>query len=260
MLLLDKSFYKKEKLFSFLPISFGLISGIAVFYFLYFFEAYGIQKGVSYSGHSHLFRSISFGVLTFTYLFFLESYVKSRFQVITLSKQFYWYLSLIVIGNQLIFLLFNFFWNWQEWNIEAYLLIQKEFPLMMFFPLSFYLMIQAFSKEKETKLSTYLFLKSDNNKDHLKVKMEDFLCAMSSGNYITITYKSNGIVKEHLIRKTLKKLEDELKDYPTIKRSHRSYLVNTSNIQLVKQIKGKFYLEILELIVPISKQYQKTFI
>ena len=45
----------------------GLISGFSVFYFLYFLDAFSIQKGISYSGHSHLFRSISFGLLTFVY-------------------------------------------------------------------------------------------------------------------------------------------------------------------------------------------------
>ena len=111
-----KKFYS-PRLF---PVILGFISGFSVFYFLYIFGAYGIQKGLSYSGHSHLFRSICFGLLTFSYLTAFEAWIKPKLNITRLGPAILWYLSLVLLGSQLIFLLFNFFWNWQEWNLEAY--------------------------------------------------------------------------------------------------------------------------------------------
>ncbi|MCB0705907.1 MAG: LytTR family transcriptional regulator [Saprospiraceae bacterium] len=255
----EVSIFKKllsPKLF---PVIFGLVSGFLVFYFLYFFEAYGIQKGLSYSGHTHLFRCLSFGALTFGYLTAFETWFKSKFHVTNFIYLALWYIGLVFLGSQLIFILFNFFWNWQEWNLEAYALIIKEFPLMMVLPLSFYLILKTITAPQKLKIS-YLSFQSENGKDQLKVKLQDFLYANSSENYIAISYYSNGESKQHLIRKPLKVLEQELKAYPEIQKSHRSYLVNSHNIQSVKQIKGKVYLKVKEASVPVSKQYQNHFL
>ncbi|WP_296705816.1 LytTR family transcriptional regulator DNA-binding domain-containing protein [Algoriphagus sp.] len=250
-----------NKLFSikFFPIILGLISGFSVFYFLYFFGAYGIQEGISYSGHSHLFRSLSFGVLTFAYLTAFEIWLKPKLDITSLRSSIMWYLSLVLLGSQLIFILFNFFWNWQEWNLEAYGFIMKEFPLMMVVPLSFYLVLKKITAPKNPNLS-YLSFQSENGKEQLKIKLQNFLYANSSENYITISYTLNGQSKHHLIRKPLKDLEQELKAYPEIERTHRSYLVNRLNIQAVKQLKGKVFLEVKGTSVPVSKQYQPQFL
>lgn len=130
---------------------------------------------------------------------------------------------------------------------------------MMVLPLSFYLILKKITNPKKPKLS-YLSFQSDNGKDQLKIKMQDFLYANSSENYITISYASNGQIKQHLIRKPLKELENELKAYPEIERTHRSYLVYRHNIQSMKQIKGKVYLDVRGTNVPVSKQYQNQFL
>ena len=242
-----------------LPLLLGLISGFSVFFFLYFFGAYGIQKGQSYSGHSHLFRSISFGVLTFFYLAVLEGLVRPRLKLNSLKARLFWYAIMILIGSQLIFILFNFFWNWQEWDAEAYLLIQKEFPLMMVLPLSFYLVLKKLITKNKTVIDFLLFC-SENGKDQLKIRLRDFLFANASENYVTIVYMSGETTRRHLIRKPLKVLEDELGDFPEIVRSHRSYLVNRHNIQNIRQVKGKVQLEFNDDIVPVSGSFRDEFI
>lgn len=237
----------------------SLIAGSSVFYFLYFFGAYGIQKGISYSGHSHLFRSVSFGVLTFAYILFFETWLKPRFKIKGIRKTIIWYGVLVLTGSQFIFLLFNYFWNWQEWNLEAYLLIQKEFSLMMMLPLLFYWAILSLLKPNKKEELKLLF-QSENGKDRLKIKEKDFLYACASENYVSITYISGQQQKTHLIRKPLKVVEEELKFYPEVVRIHRSYLVNRAQIQTVKQSKGKVLIEIGESGLPVSKNYQAAFL
>lgn len=130
---------------------------------------------------------------------------------------------------------------------------------MMLLPLSFYLAIKAIPKPKNLEGDYLLFL-SENGKDQLKIKLQDFLYANSSENYITIFYASNTEGKQHLIRKPLKVLEQELKPYPEIQRSHRSYLVNRLNIEAIKQYKGKVYVEINKNSIPVSKRFQEYFL
>ena len=242
-----------------LPVILGLISGFSVFYFLYFFGAYGIQKGLSYSGHTHLFRSISFGLLTFVYLTAFEGWIKPKLTFTRPNHSILWYLGLVLLGSQLIFILFNFFWNWQEWDLIGYGLIMKEFPLMMVLPLSFYLVLKRISALQKPKIS-YITFQSENGKDQLRLNPQYFLYANSSENYITIAYISDGQIKQHLIRKPLKALEQELKGYSEIERTHRSYLVNSLNIQSVKQDKGKVLLEVNGTSIPVSKQFQQQFL
>ena len=241
------------------PITLGLISGFSMFYFLYLFGAYGIQKGLSYSGHTHLFRSISFGLLTFVYLTAFEGWLKPKLTISRLSHAILWYLGLMFFGSQLTFLLFNFFWNWQELSIRSYGLIMKEFPLMMALPFSFYLILKRISTPQAPNIS-YITFQSENGKDQLRLNPQYFLYANSSENYITIAYTLDGQDKRHLIRKPLKALEQELKAYPEIERTHRSYLVNSRNIQAVKQVKGKVLLEVNGNCIPVSKQYQQQFL
>ena len=256
-----KDFIASKKLSSseLFPLILGLVSGFSVFYYLYFFEAYGIQIGISYSGHSHLFRSVSFGVLTFAYLTVFEIWVKPKWATRHIKYAVTWYLGLVILGSQLVFVLFNFFWNWQEWNLEAYVLIIKEFPLMMVLPFSFYLLFKKIITPKNPKIP-YLLFQSQNGKDKLKVKLQDFLFASSSENYVTISCALNGQIKDHLIRKPLKVLEQELKPYTEIQKSHRRYLVNRNNIQSVMQVKGKVYLIVMGENLPVSKQYQDLFL
>lgn len=255
-----RSYKKIERFTSKLWVLFlSFFLGFSVFYILYFFEAYGIQKGLSYSGHSHFFRSVSFGILTFVFWFLLEILVKPRFNVTKLKDQIIWYVILVLLGIQLTFLLFNFFWNWQEWNIQAYLLITKEYPLMIAFPLFFYLVLK--NKIRETVIKDdYLSFQSSNGKDKLKIKVQDFFYANASENYITIVYSSNKEFQKHLIRKTLKVLEEELKVNSQIVRCHRGYIVNSKNVQNIKQIKGKVSLDVGEASIPVSKQFHSHFL
>jgi hypothetical protein len=134
--------------FKYYPVLLGVLSGFLVFYFLYFLDAFGIQKGLSYSGHSHLVRSLSFGLLTFLYLAILETFLRPRLHITGLRQKMLWYVGLVFLGSHLIFLLFNYFWNWQEWDMVAYALILKEFPLLMILPLAFLLCHRSYFKKK----------------------------------------------------------------------------------------------------------------
>ena len=141
----------------------------------------------------------------------------------------------------------------------AYGLIMKEYPMMMILPIVIYQLALKILNTKNTEEIIFLF-QSDNGKNQLKIKLEDFLYANSSDNYIQIHYKNNGNLRQHLLRKPLKVLEQELKTYPHIQKSHRSYIINQQNIDLIKQEKGKVLIDIHGVTIPVSKQFSHLFI
>ncbi|GAA4281067.1 hypothetical protein GCM10022260_14880 [Gaetbulibacter aestuarii] len=101
---------------------------------------------------------------------------------------------------------------------------------------------------------------SENGKDVLKIKPDDFLFAEAMENYVAIFFDSKGKTKRHLIRKPLKILAKELENYSGILRIHRSYLVNTYQIHSVKQTKGKVLINIGDKELSVSKKHQKNFL
>lgn len=130
---------------------------------------------------------------------------------------------------------------------------------MLLLPFTFYWIIRRLLATKQAAES-YMTFQSENGKDQLKLKLNDFLYAQSSENYISIFYRSKQKTKEHLIRKPLKVLTKELDNYSEIKRVHRSYLVNMQNVQAVKQSKGKIHLETNGIELPVSKRYEAQFL
>ena len=141
----------------------------------------------------------------------------------------------------------------------SYGLIMKEYPQMMVIPLIIYLLIINNIKPSNS-LDSMLTFQSDNGKNQLSILLQDFLYANSSDNYVRIAYLSNNIQKQHLIRKPLKTIEQELETFSEIQRTHRSYLINTMNIDSIKQRKGRLSVDILGNEIPVSKKFENQFI
>lgn len=85
---------------------------------------------------------------------------------------------------------------------------------------------------------------------------DDFLYAQSEGNYSTLYYLQNGIVRKKLVRITLKKLEKQICS-PFIQRCHRSYIIH---VQKATGKKGnaqgyRIRLEHTSNLVPVSRKY-----
>jgi DNA-binding LytR/AlgR family response regulator len=100
---------------------------------------------------------------------------------------------------------------------------------------------------------------TDNKNEILSMDLQDFLCVHSDGNYNEVFFLQERILQRKLIRATLGKIEKQLSVYPSIRRCHRSYLVNLDN---VIEIQGNarnysIILQDLEFPIPISRTFQK---
>ena len=106
----------------------------------------------------------------------------------------------------------------------------------------------------------FVHFKSDYQKDDLTISPHALILIKSADNYIEIYYKNKNGIKNHLVRSSLKRAEETVKEYDFIIRCHRTFIINTNHIT---EIKGssqgyKLYLEGLDFPALVSQRYIKT--
>jgi hypothetical protein len=134
-------------------------------------------------------------------------------------------------------------------------------------PLNLQRLIQKHSKSLQ-KLS---FVKSKTEvstpktlislEDDLQFNVEDFVFAKVESNYTEIFLHQNDTVTKKLLRITLKELENQLKAFPNIYKTHRSYLVNLDKITDCKGNAQGYQLTLEKYTekVPVSRSKLKEF-
>ncbi|MEO6818571.1 MAG: LytTR family DNA-binding domain-containing protein [Ginsengibacter sp.] len=113
----------------------------------------------------------------------------------------------------------------------------------------------AIARHSEIKITTEL--KSET----FMLKIEDFIFARAEGNYVEIWTVENLPAKPILKRMKLKDLENILRHFPNILRTHRSYILNKDFIEIVNgNAQGyKINLKDCKELVPVSRNYLATF-
>jgi len=238
----------------------SIFTGLFMFIVLFFFKAYDIQQGVSYSGHSLLFRAIAFGVITSITFSFNEFYIARFFSLKSLKQQLIWRMWEVWLATGIIFLLFNYFWNGTEWWWSAYFLLLGECSLVLFFPIAF---VHILIEKQKTDLpitEQKLIFQSENGKQKLLLHPAQLLYLKSEDNYVRIVYLLANQVKYELHRNSLKNIEVQYVDTPFMVRCHRSYMVNPQQIHRVILQNRQFQLDVgYDELVPVSKKYQEKF-
>ena len=111
------------------------------------------------------------------------------------------------------------------------------------------------TKDKEEKF--LIQFKDERNELRFTLTSDKIVYIESSDNYCVIKYINNNEVVDFLLRNSLKRLSEELKDTP-IQRCHRSYMVNFEHVASLRKDNSEISLEfdvkgIKE--VPVSKSY-----
>lgn len=114
-------------------------------------------------------------------------------------------------------------------------------------------------KLKESKLinEKVVYFKSDYQKDSLAIKISLVRIIRSANNYIEVFWNEDGIIKNQMVRCSLAKAEELLKEDKFIFKCHRSYLIN---INFIEKIEGnslgyKLFFENIDFSVPVSKNF-----
>ncbi|MGB0524199.1 MAG: LytR/AlgR family response regulator transcription factor [Flammeovirgaceae bacterium] len=237
-----------------------LMTGFFLFIVLFFYKGYNIQQGLSFTGHSLFTRALLFGMCTSLSFGIHEFLFAPKLLLNTFRRRLWWSIWEVFIGAAITFVLFNYFWEWTEWDWAGYRLLLIEYTLVMMFPISISLLLMPKKGQAQQVAEPMLLFQSENKKQQLRLKPDSFLYIKSEDNYINIFYLSNGLVKSALMRQTMKKIETEFTQHENLMRCHRSYLVNPEKVNQVHRTTRHVQLDIgYDIRLPVSKKYQEQF-
>lgn len=113
----------------------------------------------------------------------------------------------------------------------------------------------AFGKYKNKKTEAQkIKIKGTGNYEGLRLLLKDVVCIQSSDNYVEVFYLSGNELKKSLIRNKLSVVAD---DFPSLLRTHRSYLINPYHFLKWQTEKNKLSIILSHHIeVPVSRTYQ----
>ena len=73
-----------------------------------------------------------------------------------------------------------------------------------------------------------------NTNEHVTLEISDLLYIEAVGNYVKVVIKlENNEVHTHMLRATMKQMEDALQAYPMIVRCHRAFMVNLGQVEQI---------------------------
>ena len=98
---------------------------------------------------------------------------------------------------------------------------------------------------------------SENKSELIKLTIIDLMLVKSADNYVEIYYRENEVIRQKLIRNTLKNIEMQLRKYPEFIRCHRTCIVNKKFVlDFTRDYTGyKLKLSGYNEAIPVSRQY-----
>lgn len=240
-------------------------------FFINMFRPWNIGRWYSDSGFIQFLRLSSYGVVVASVLLFTQFPLRKLFKLkqFTIKTYTLWFFIEVALISFVYILLYgNPIGNF----INDFLFSLKYTLLGIFIPYSFALMIIYYKNQRiemeqlQTRVAQpskkkLIAFKDENGKIKFSVLAKDLLILESTDNYVSVFYILDGKVQRELLRNTMKNLEETFKDSSVI-RSHRSFMVNSENIEFVKKESKKLKLKVrlIDRIIPVSEKYSPLFL
>jgi DNA-binding LytR/AlgR family response regulator len=241
--------------------------------FMFVFQPFGLSQ--FRSAYKPLIL-LGYGGVTFVVLviniFGITSLLRRWFKLKTwtVKKQIIWLIWIVFtigLGNYFYSTLRFSFWGWQSLvKFQIFTVLVGIIPIVVITIVeqniklkqnlsSAHEINQNIKPQSLTQKAEIVTIITDNKKDKFEIDISNLLYIESTGNYIEIFYELNDMVKKTLLRCTIKRIENQLSQYPNLFKCHRAYLVNTSKIV---QVKGnsqglKLLLKNSEVEIPVSR-------
>ena len=111
------------------------------------------------------------------------------------------------------------------------------------------------------KTERFIDFNSDYKKDNLRIKPSALILIKSADNYVEVFYRSEGIIKRQMVRTSLTRVEENLREFDSIIKCHRTFIVN---VDYITEVRGnsqgfKLYFEDIDFPALVSQQYIKEF-
>ncbi len=250
-------------------------SVFVAFIFLNFFEPFGLYYDKSISREEVFIELFIAMFIAFIVLLLSQFVVRALFKInrFTPITLFIWFLfeAIFVATSWLILEVIDkdFAGN----VLDAWIKNFTAYTLIMFLPYFLYVsyvhvkdVIKILENKNSTKISEGnlekdITFKDENEIVRLVLQHEDFLFIQSANNYVEVSFLENGVLSKTLLRNSIKKLEAIFTNTLII-RCHRSFIVNTTNIELAKKTSSGFNLKMKQvpnIIIPVSKSYISEF-
>jgi len=115
--------------------------------------------------------------------------------------------------------------------------------------------------EKNKNLEEPINIPSKNKNEIININLNNLLFIRAEGNYIEVYTKNDKQVIKNLYRVSIQTIENELKNFPYIIRTHRSYVVNIRNIEHSKGTARNYLLFFSNIneSIPVSRNRFKDF-
>lgn len=104
-------------------------------------------------------------------------------------------------------------------------------------------------------------LSSENKNHSIETTAFQLVCIESEGNYVNTWCIEDGKIIHHVLRNTIKNIENDLQDAEGLFRCHRAYILNLRYVEQVEgnsqgyQIQQKY----INKQIPVSRNYTKAF-
>ena len=217
--------------------------------------SYQLVVGVSMFGLTMFFANMLNELL-------LRPNVISQYTIKSVSL---WLIWCTILGGSVSYLTYNILGNWHDWSLPGYVDFVKNWVLLTMLPLALVILyfrqhalkqeLQEASINSEDADQLFIFT-ADNQKDRIALPVHNILYLESQDNYVELCYMQGDDVRRHLLRSTLKRMEEELADTPVV-RCHRSYLVNVENVMSFKGNAHKLELTLkgMKKTIPVSRRF-----
>jgi len=267
------------------PIDFNIVRNIIgsiafgafVFLFLYIFKPFGLQV---LSGKELITLTIGYGLVTTTYL------IIHWFIIIFFLHENIWTAGKDIINTLIIIAMIglcNYIYH-SIYFSRTFVLIklikfQFETLAISFLPVSLITLLkqnfllkkylqdaeainqrkdQLFSDNRDDKIIT---IPAQNPRNDFTCNGNDIVYLQALDNYVVIHFMKDSKDMKEIIRTTLKKVKENLNEYPNFFHCHKSYIVNLDKVLKVSgNAQGlRLHCDYIDEIIPVSRQLHKEF-
>lgn len=258
--------YPKSKSVKEILIS-SMSAGIMVYLFLIIFQPFGTEN----YHHPYKYFILFPYTLIFGAAFFISSLFVFRFKDWNIGSELLKIFVILLLGSIFSYLYNTLFISHVELSLENYgymflYSLAVGIPISTIYILSRYIYLKNIHENIARDIVPQLIGNIENFKEkiltitsnniELAIAEEDFLCAQSMENYCTLYFIENNTIKKLLLRISISNLLSQV-ETDSIKKCHRSYIVN---LEKVKNLKGnaqgyKLILSEIDFEIPVSRSF-----
>jgi len=209
----------------------------------------------------------SYGILGMIMFIFSQILIRNLFHIRTFTRLTYilWFSAELLLLSLIMFLVYGNLSQPTGWDLlSEYFLSFRYTVLVLIIPYAMVMFYFQYMKEKDAS-SNYIVhgdhlvkIKDENDVMQLAIDLDELLFIQSTDNYVSVFFLKDSKVTKELVRTSLKKLENELKNTSLV-RCHRSYMVNLKKILVTKKTGKGMMLELKNYNdgqITVSKHYR----